>query len=471
MKEKHIANSLEELLALINNSKKNNKIVIKDVVITFPFDNCCLFKLLGIKPKYYRNITTIRKQMILDNVEFCSFNIQDLMFQKRVIIRSSKIEKIWINNCRFCESFSIMNYDKEVIRDLKILNSHYYKDVNLILSCQTQIDILNVEDSYFKNDFNISGVQMSCNASNLFYIAERTKIDGSLSISNSTLFETVKISCKITKNLRIENVNYNVITKISKELFAGRVEIFDSDIGGTLSLKKCAFISFGVADSVIADFCEHEFYYKALLEDAARIIYCAPTINSDPVKKDKYQAELYERRFKDNIKDSLKSILNKIDNINNINNDNKTLKKLKKKWWKSQLNSMTMFFASLLSLKSSEQLILFFNKYSNNYNRSWFRGIVFTNVVAVISYFLINYFGTEKQFFVIDWTFVGFGDVLLEYIRLIDVFGLTNFNDNVNKDCGLSLNSLGTALLFVARIFIIYGCWQTIYAFYKYQKN
>ena len=59
MKEKHIANSLEELLALTNNSKKNNKIVIKDVVITFPFDNCCLFKLLGIKPKYYRNITEI----------------------------------------------------------------------------------------------------------------------------------------------------------------------------------------------------------------------------------------------------------------------------------------------------------------------------------------------------------------------------------------------------------------------------
>lgn len=44
MKEKHIANSLEELLALTNNSKKNNKIVIKDVVITFPFDNCCLFR-------------------------------------------------------------------------------------------------------------------------------------------------------------------------------------------------------------------------------------------------------------------------------------------------------------------------------------------------------------------------------------------------------------------------------------------
>ena len=94
---------------------------------------------------------------------------------------------------------------------------------------------------------------------------------------------------------------------------------------------------------------------------------------------------------------------------------------------------------------------------------------MFTNIVAIIFFFLINYLGTDTPFFVINWTFDGFGEVLREYIGLIDIFGLSEIGETeATKWC--SLTPFGISLLFIARIFIVYGCWQTIYAFYKYQK-
>lgn len=460
MNTRRVITSIEELITIVSKSKKVRILNIKDLLITFPFNESCLYRLLGIKEKNSK----IKKQIIFDNVELYSLKISDIKFAKRFIIRSSTIKEMWVNNCKFYNSFSIINYCVDTIDSIKIKNSFFVKDACVLLSGRTTIDNFGVEDTHFERDVCVSGLMMCKREGNFFYIAERTKIKGSLKIYNCTLFGNAGISCTIRNNLFLEDVNYKVLKEISKHLLVGHLDISNSRIGGMLSLKRCAFDIVEISDSVVYDCNEQEFYYNILLKDSARVFSSSPTIISDPVKREKYLAELYDIKLKENIKLSLQSIIDRIDN--------KNLKKyklklrIKPKFWKRIFRNLKIFLLSLVtSLGSSERFILFLNKYSNNFNRSWFRGVVFTNVVTIIFFFLINYFGTKEPFFVINWTLAGFGDVIQEYIGLLDIFDLTN------RRSGLSLNTVGVLLLFLARIFIAYGCWQTIYAFYKYNKN
>lgn len=460
MNTRRVITSIEELITIVSKSKNVRVLNIKDLLITFPFNESCLYRLLGIKEKNSK----IKKQLIFDNVELCSLKLSNLKFAKRFIIRSSTIKEMWVNNCKFYNSFSIINYGVDTIDSIEIKKSFFAKDACVLLSGRTTIDNFDVEDTCFKRDISISGLMMHKREANSFYIAKRTRIGRTLKICNCTLFLDVNISCAVGKNLLLKNINDEVLKRISKDIIIGQLDIFKSSIGGVLSLKNCAFDVVEISDSIVFDFNEHNFVYNNLLKDSARVFSSAPTIISDPVKREKYLAELYNIKLKENIKLSLQNIIDRIDNKNLKNYKLKL--RIKPKFWKRILRNLKIFLLSFVtSLGSSERLIIFLNKYSNNFNRSWFRGVVFTNVVTIIFFFLINYFGTKEPFFVMNWTFAGFGDVLQEYIGLLDIFDLTN------RKSGLSLNTTGVLLLFLARIFIAYGCWQTIYAFYKYNKN
>jgi hypothetical protein len=122
------------------------------------------------------------------------------------------------------------------------------------------------------------------------------------------------------------------------------------------------------------------------------------------------------------------------------------------------------FWLLFPNLFSEEGLLLWLNKYSNNYNRSWFRGVIFTCVVAFVSYFILNYWGMQQQYFVIDWSFRGFGEVFEGYLSLLDIFNL------IGDRPEFELTSIGKGMMLLFKILIAYGEWQTIYAFYKYRK-
>lgn len=70
----------------------------------------------------------------------------------------------------------------------------------------------------------------------------------------------------------------------------------------------------------------------------------------------------------------------------------------------------------------------------------------------------------QQQYFVIDWHFSGFGDVFVGYLSLLDIFNL------IGDKPDFSLTPFGKLLMFMCKILIAYGEWQTIYAFYKYKK-
>ena len=93
------------------------------------------------------------------------------------------------------------------------------------------------------------------------------------------------------------------------------------------------------------------------------------------------------------------------------------------------------------------------------------RGVCFTFITAIGFYFALNYWGMETPYFVIEYHFKDFGQVLLGFISIIDVTDWTDTKDLFD------LTPTGKVILFFAKLAVSYGIWQTIYAFYKFKRQ
>lgn len=110
-----------------------------------------------------------------------------------------------------------------------------------------------------------------------------------------------------------------------------------------------------------------------------------------------------------------------------------------------------------------ERTTLFFNKYSNNFGTSWGRSLLFVLGTTVIFYFLFLLFLWDEIYFVpCERGRAPFIKHFFEFLNIakwdIKPFGITDYNYSY-------------AVLFIGRIFIGYGYYQTIQAFRKYGKS
>ncbi|GIJ95463.1 hypothetical protein CAPN001_00320 [Capnocytophaga stomatis] len=122
-------------------------------------------------------------------------------------------------------------------------------------------------------------------------------------------------------------------------------------------------------------------------------------------------------------------------------------------------------FVTLFSYLNNDKIILYLNKYSNNFGTNWVNGIVFILWVGMISYFLILISLHNSLEWDIDnpdaWS-----NTLKHFLEVINV---TRWKDI--EPFGVELNGLAYLFLFIGRIFIGYGYYQTIQAFRKYGKS
>ena len=113
--------------------------------------------------------------------------------------------------------------------------------------------------------------------------------------------------------------------------------------------------------------------------------------------------------------------------------------------------------------KKEDKIILWFNKNSNLFGTSWKCGLLFTLLTSLFFYGI--YLISLSNQLELDWSFNGFNIMVKNYVQFLNLtvwdikpFGIENYN-------------LGYLPLFIGRIFIGYGYYQTIQAFRKYGKN
>lgn len=112
------------------------------------------------------------------------------------------------------------------------------------------------------------------------------------------------------------------------------------------------------------------------------------------------------------------------------------------------------------SKNNEDKILLLANKISSNFGTSWSRGVLFTVSAGIITLLPIS---CNLKF---SLTSEGIGNFLK---ALVDILNLTDWNDMTIL--GEKLTNWQYIFLFIGRIFIAYGIYQTVQAFRKYGKS
>ena len=116
--------------------------------------------------------------------------------------------------------------------------------------------------------------------------------------------------------------------------------------------------------------------------------------------------------------------------------------------------------------KIETYLTVWFNYVSNNFGQSWSRGIIFTLIVNLIFFGLFVFLSDSNLHFSFESE-----DVLRTTKYYLQFLNITKWD---YSPFGISIQEsyhLGYLILFIGRIFIGYGYYQTIQAFRKFGKN
>ena len=121
-------------------------------------------------------------------------------------------------------------------------------------------------------------------------------------------------------------------------------------------------------------------------------------------------------------------------------------------------------FIFLVVFRRQDKIILRLNKNSNEFETNWVVGVNFSMLVGCLTYFTILL--SINSNIVFDESTEGISNFLTS---LVDVFNITKW-DNL-EIIGVKLKGFSYLLLFIGRIFIGYGYYQTIQAFRKFGKS
>lgn len=108
-------------------------------------------------------------------------------------------------------------------------------------------------------------------------------------------------------------------------------------------------------------------------------------------------------------------------------------------------------------------IILRLNGVSNRHGTSWVRGFVFTILIACLFFGLFS-LSLHQQW---EWAFCseGFGYALKSYLQFLNVT-IWKY-----QPYGEEINGWAYAILFIGRLFVGYGIYQTVQAFRKFSKK
>jgi len=192
--------------------------------------------------------------------------------------------------------------------------------------------------------------------------------------------------------------------------------------------------------------------------------------NIEALSFQRYEMMIYERELKIINKQknqiSLRKILLKKYKI--IKNSictifNNKYRKFKESEDNNNINSTKIALKDILYINENS-IALKLNRYSNNYGTSWKRGIIFTVATSLISYIILLSSYNEK---------LNFNPYEIEPILNFTKYWLQLFNIANWKisPFGCTETPLAYIILFICRIVIGYGIYQTVQAFRKYGKN
>ena len=465
MKKMHASttvNSYDELVRLVKKTKKRSNVVLLE---NFEYSNTLSLRQLLVDIGLYKEVKrdyplTLTHPILISNVKCKAFTASGICIENSANwfqINNSIIESVKIHDCKI-SSFEIA---KSIISELAIIDSIFLENVILdyLRLPNTSPVKIDFENTTFGGDVVVSHLKMVNNISQFLMSGEDMEIYGNFLLYQSYLIcGKLEFTCDFKRNCVLRMINSSHDENHNQLIpNMGDISINGGEIVEDLVLEDCHFNSLHIANTPVGGTREFEFTYNILKDNAAIVLRDGASKKNNVLLVEKYTAELFDTQLKDKAKDTYKKWISILDN-----KQVKVGKKCRK------FHSLIMEPIELLipSLTSSEGILLWLNKYSNDFNRSWIRGVGFTLTTTLLLYFLLNYTGMEQPFFYFDLHLNGFSEVVKGYLSLLDVFNLTGLSDDIK----FNLSIWGYILLLIGKTLITYGFWQTIYAFYRYRK-
>jgi len=468
---KTVVKTYKELFRIVQKSiEQYNEIRLENLHIKCEIDTYVLLHKKGIPIDLSSGNIIVDYPVFIECVECEEFIFNKLTFNKEVafpITSKSSIVRLAFYDCVFnsqaSNSLQINDVDCS-----EFVMMHCFSNSNISFNCISCKGNFNIEEIDNKGGLEFRNFVLLPQKETEFYL--EGKISQDVKFSNCYLTKTTNVNVVTNNSIIFECINYDIkdiIDNDSKVLRIGKICMSGTTIDKQLVLLSCNIGTIDMVNVRVNSILEFDFNYSRLMNQAGTILRNGALQRNDDIAYNKYTADIYDDHLRSISTNKLYKLANKLKQ-NDVTSLNKIKKfkelernynKKNKKW-----KIMEPLWLFITNIFSEEGLLLWLNKYSNNYNRSWFRGILFTVIIALISYFVINYCGMQQQYFVIDWHFSGFSDVFVGYLSLLDIFNL------VGDKPEFSLTPFGKLLMFLCKILIAYGEWQTIYAFYKYRK-
>lgn len=462
---KTVVKTYKELFHIVQKSiEQYNEVRLENLQIKCKVDTYVLLHKKGIPIDISSGNIIVDYPVFIECVECEEFIFNKLTFNKEVafpITSKSSIERLAFYDCIFnsqaSNSLQINDVDCS-----EFVMMHCFSSTNISFDCISCKGNFNIEEIDVKGGLEFRNFVLLPQKETEFYL--EGKISQDVKFSNCHLTKTTNVNVETNNSIIFEYINYDIkefTDNDSKVLRMGKICMSGTTIEKDLVLLSCNIGTIDMVNVKVNSILEFDFNYNRLKNQAGTILRNGALQRNDDIAYNKYTADIYDDHLRSISTTKINRLAKKLkqSEIKKVKKIEREYNKRNKKW---KIMEPLWFFVT--NVFSEEGLLLWLNKYSNNYNRSWFRGILFTTIIALVSYFVLNYCGMKQQYFVIDWHFKGFGDVFVGYLSLLDIFNL------IGDKPEFALTPLGKLLMFLSKIMIAYGEWQTIYAFYKYRK-
>jgi hypothetical protein len=438
-----------------------NKIIIEDVEADFDIDFRKILRECNICHFEDENTICIVKLPIhISNIVARKLSFVNIHFHEDVYIGgiyNSNITGVYFCSCKFLseKKYSII---LDICDWLQMTDCYSKSSIHINSINKTQS--INIDDFICDKNLEFWNLKL---ISNNFNNKAEAYIQGD--VKNEVLFfnssivnGNIIINCNCRK-LNFFGINYKFEEKKFLDIYSGTINTSEVEIE-LINLCYCKIHTIDIHNSIVSNIHECQFFCKKLEDETSMAFRNAALQNNNDILVSKYTSILYDAYLRSMSVDKYNRCIEYIS-------FNKPIRK--QTYWRTIKRILYKYIYEPIILLipnifSSEGLLLWLNKYSNNYNRSWIRGVIFTLLTTLFFYFIINYCGTETQYFIIDFRLHNFREVLEGYLSLLDIFNLSSTPQS------MQLNIYGKILLFFAKISIGYGSWQTIYAFYKYKR-
>ena len=263
------------------------------------------------------------------------------------------------------------------------------------------------------------------------------------------------------------------ITIFSEATFENQVQFLHNkiDTATSISFQNTTFKK--SLDISRANFWCNLSFWDAKIKDTSVLssiyVYDSMEYDFDKQKLTNDQREKAYKKLRESMRIVKQSFKKENNNIEALEYNEKEIslyrKELKVREIKREEEHHILITTLKILRKYQDRFILSLNRWSNRYGTSWGRGLFFTLIITLIFYSIFLYNLNLR----INWQPTK--DDMTKWLRYgVEFFNITHWK---YKPFGIPLENQNTAyiILFIGRLFISYGIYQTVQAFRKYANK